>query len=167
MISGADAHHAKEAYEKKFQVGVFRLDKRAKMPIKALDSAIGFDIHAFLLTESGRPSKKAIGRTETVKVPTGLVLRAPSGHFIQVCSRSGLAAKSVFVANAPGIIDPDYTGELFVLLHNSGHETHWIEHEHRIAQIILLPIPCCEVAEEEEAPSGVGRGDAGFGSTGL
>jgi dUTP pyrophosphatase len=102
-------------------------------------------------------------------IPTGLVLRPPEGYYIQVCSRSGLAQKSVFVANAPGIIDPDYTGELFVLLHNSGFETQWIEHEHRIAQVILTPIVWTkrEVRELKSPPSSNGRGEAGFGSTGL
>lgn len=147
-------------------VEIFRKDKRVKLPTRANNNAVGYDIYAFLLTELGRPSKKSIGRTETAKIPTGLIVRAPPGFYLQVCSRSGLAAKGVFIANAPGIIDPDYTGELFILLHNSGYETCWIEHDHRIAQIVLVPIIEAETKEIDVPPSIEGRGDAGFGSTG-
>lgn len=145
----------------------FKKDTRAKMPHRANELAIGYDVFAFILTESGRPSKKAIGRTETAMIPTGLVLRPPEGYYVQVHSRSGLAAKSIFVANGPGIIDPDYTGELFILLHNSGFETHWIEHEHRIAQLVLTPISQAYFQEIAALPHSDGRGSAGFGSTGL
>lgn len=164
---------AAEGYEEEgdpnchLSIEVFKKDRRAKLPIRGTERSVGFDIHAFLLTESGRPSKKGIGRTETAMIPTGLVLRPPKGFFIQVCSRSGLATKSVFVANSPGVIDPDYSGELFILLHNSGYETFWIEHEHRIAQIILSPILGCEIAEISFEPPPIGRGSAGFGSTGA
>src|SRR5437868_1868987 len=90
--------------QEELELLVFRKDNRVKMPTKALVGDVGWDIHAFLLTEHERPSKKALGRTETAKVPTGLILKPPPGYFIQVCSRSGLALKSVFVANAPGIV---------------------------------------------------------------
>lgn len=149
------------------QIEVFCKDPRVRMPMKGFASDIGFDIHAFLLTESGKPSKKSIGRTETAKIPTGLILKAPPGYYIQVCSRSGLAGKSVFVANAPGIIDPDYTGEIFVLLHNSGFETCWIEHDHRIAQIVLTKIQPAQLRQIATPPTSTGRGKDGFGSTGA
>lgn len=150
-----------------YELQVFRKDSRAKLPLRATPAAVGWDVHAFLLTETGRPSKRAIGKTETAMIPTGLILKPPDGYYIQVCSRSGLATKSVFVANAPGIIDPDYSGELFILLHNSGFETCWIEHEHRIAQIVLFPIIQATTEEISEPPEAHGRGAAGFGSTGA
>lgn len=149
------------------RLDVYKKDPRVKLPSRGTEGSVGFDVHAFLLTESGRPNKKGIGRTETAMIPTGLVLRPPEGFFIQVCSRSGLALKSVFVANSPGVIDPDYSGELFILLHNSGYETCWIEHDHRIAQIILSPIISCELSEITTVPTTSGRGAAGFGSTGA
>lgn len=151
----------------KIAIDVYRMDDRAKYPFRAHETDAGWDIFAFLLSEGGRPSKKAIGRTETARIPTGLVVRPPPGYYLQVCSRSGLAAKSVFVANAPGIIDPDYTGELQVLLHNSGYETFWVLHEYRIAQLVLAPLVETSWTTLAEPPLSLfGRGDAGFGSTG-
>jgi dUTP pyrophosphatase len=82
-------------------------------------------------------------------------------------SRSGLAKNGVFVANAPGIVDPDYSGELIILLYNGSYETHYVAHEHRIAQLILTPIWPCAIGELDILPPPVGRGDRGFGSTGL
>lgn len=148
-------------------LGVYRLDPRAKLPVRAHETDVGWDVHAFLLTESGRPSKKAIGRTETARISTGLILKPHPGYYIQVCSRSGLATRSVFIANAPGIIDPDYTGELQILLHNSGYETFWVEHDFRIAQIVLAPIVFQSLREISEAPISKSRGEAGFGSSGT
>jgi dUTP pyrophosphatase len=71
------------------------------------------------------------------------------------------------VANAPGIIDPDFTGELVIILVNSGFENHWIVHEHRIAQLVLAPIVGCDVTVIDKLPTPSGRGSQGFGSTGL
>lgn len=74
------------------------------------------------------------------------------------------------MANAPGIIDPDYTGELIILLANMGHETHYVSHGHRIAQLVLAPIITAELEEDSEPPRQLGagsRGELGFGSTGL
>jgi dUTP pyrophosphatase len=71
------------------------------------------------------------------------------------------------VANSPGIIDPDYTGELIILLANTSHETHYVAHHHRIAQLILCPIVDADCEEINEQPTQIGRGEAGFGSTGA
>lgn len=144
---------------------VHKLDERAKMPVRINDHAIGWDVFAFLLTESGRATSKAIHQKAVTAVPTGIVVHPSEGHYIQVHSRSGLAKKGVFVANAPGIIDPDYSGELIVLLFNGSFETHYVAHEHRIAQLILTPITHCQLEAGE--PKTFGRGDNGFGSTGL
>jgi dUTP pyrophosphatase len=95
------------------------------------------------------------------------VVRASDGHFVQICSRSGLAKNGIMVANAPGIIDPDYSGELIIMLYNGGFETHYVAHEHRIAQLILSPVVRCNIVEELTKPDPIGRGETGFGSTGL
>ena len=147
-------------------IEIFKLDPRVITPTRANDAA-GWDIHAFILTESGRPSKKMVSEKNTIRIPTGLVLRPPAGYYLQICSRSGLASSSVFVANAPGIIDPDYTGELQVLLFNGGYKYHMVEHGHRIAQVVMAPLVPTMLREVAKAPQSSGRGAAGFGSTGL
>jgi len=144
----------------------FRFAADALPPIRALPNSIGYDVHAYLKTESGRSTHKSIGAQMTCAVRTGICVIPPPNHCILVCSRSGLAAKGVFVANAPGVIDPDYTGELIVLLCNTGWDLYHVRHEDRIAQLLLLPRPATpEVAEATHLP-GTDRGGRGFGSTG-
>lgn len=45
----------------------------------------------------------------TVVVKTGLVVKMPSHYMMQIYSRSGNSSKGLVVANAPGIVDSDYT----------------------------------------------------------
>lgn len=149
------------------EFGVFRKDSAARLPLHSNDFAIGWDVFALLLSESGRPISKACHQRSVTPIPTGLVLCPPAGYYFQCCSRSGLAKGGVFVANAPGIIDPDYTGELIILLYNGSHETHYVAHGHRIAQLVLCPVVQTTLHELSEAPQAEGRGGAGFGSTGL
>lgn len=146
---------------------VHKLDPRARLPIRANEYAIGLDVFAFLLTETGRPTSRAIHQRAVTEVPTGIVVHPSEGYYVQVCSRSGLARKSVVVVTAPGIVDPDYSGELVILLYNGGYETHYVAHEHRIAQIILTPILRPAVVEDPDRPPTIGRGENGYGTTGL
>jgi hypothetical protein len=65
---------------------------------------------------------------------------------------------------APGIVDPDYTGEMKVIIYNGGHESAYIRHGQRIAQIILLPYIGASLEPATEIPV-TERGASGFGST--
>lgn len=140
------------------------LSDGALTPVRAYEDSIGLDIHAFLLSERGQASKSLIPPNTTRLIPTGVRVRPPPGHAVLVCSRSGLAKDSIFVANAPGVIDPDYTGEIFVALYNGSHISWYIHHQMRIAQLIVLPIPLVRVVKVEEFPESE-RGERGFGST--
>lgn len=109
----------------------------------------------------------AIAPGETITLPTGFAWNIPAGFVGMVCSRSGLASKhGVVVLNAPGIIDPDYTGEIKVILHNTSKGTVMIYHGDRVAQMLITPaIGGCCVTEVAELPK-TERGDGGLGSTG-
>jgi dUTP pyrophosphatase len=81
-----------------------------------------------------------------------------------------LAARhGVTVLNAPGTIDQDYRGEVQVLLVNHGDEAFRIESGDRIAQLIVAPVVQVEIeaVQDEAALGGTGRGEGGFGSTGV
>jgi len=149
------------------KLAFFRIDKRAKLPVRANLTDIGLDLFAHILTEHGRDSTKMIPRYNAVAIGTGLAIKPPPGYFAQICSRSGWALQGVFVANSPGTIAPDYTGEIKVVLYNGSHETKWISHGQRIAQLVIAPIISAEVAETFEPPVADVRGPAGFGSSGL
>lgn len=140
----------------------------AKLPRTATPESIGADVYAYCKSESGRPVKLVVPAQSTRMIPTGIIAVSQPPFSILVCSRSGLASKGIFVTNAPGVIDPDYRGEIKILLHNATDQPHWVEHHDRIAQLVLFPIPIPDVSESEidlRKLTSI-RGDAGFGSTG-
>lgn len=129
-------------------------------PAKTTEGAAGFDLQAV--------HDEIVGPGQWRIIKTGFAWQIPAGFVGMVCSRSGLALKhGVTVLNAPGIIDPDYVGEVCVILHNVGALPFKVQRGDRIAQLLIAPAPggCCtiEVAELPETK----RGAAGFGSTGL
>lgn len=148
------------------QLEVFRIHDDALMPYRGTVNSVGLDVHAYLKTETGRPNNMMIPPRSTRKIPTGLRMIPPPGHAIFMCSRSGMALKSLFVTNAPGVIDPDYRGEIAVLLYNGSFETHYVQHEERVGQIVVLPCIVMPVIELKSIDLDTSRGEAGWGSTG-
>lgn len=142
-----------------------RLGYDAHLPTQGTEESIGYDLYAYIITEDGRNSKKIIAPHTVQNIPTGIALETPKGYFATVCSRSGIAKQSLSVCNSPGIVDPDYRGEIFVLLHNGGYEFQAIHHEDRIAQLIFFPATYIEVVESESLSETI-RGEKGLGSTG-
>ncbi len=84
--------------------------------------------------------------------------------YAKIESRSGLASKGIHVEG--GIIDQTYTGEIRVILANTGKASYQIQEGDRIAQIIPYLIPnITEVRWLEEFKT-TERGEDGFGSSG-
>lgn len=132
-------------------------------PAKATSGAAGFDLCAAI----GADERLVIDPGARRLVPTGIRLAIPEGFEGQVRPRSGLALRSgVTVLNSPGTIDSDYRGEVGVILINHGAEPFVIQRGDRIAQLVVASTTNClfePVADLEES----GRGDGGFGSTGV
>lgn len=145
---------------------VLRLHPEAQLPLRIYGESAAWDLHALCRTTSGHSFTTTIAPRSTRLIDTGLAMMAPKGSIILVCSRSGLAVRSIFVTNAPGVIDPDYTGEIKVLLYNGGFEPHYVKHGDRVAQALLVPLTICDVVEVEKLPETV-RGEKGFGSSGT
>ena len=101
-------------------------------------------------------------------VPTGVAVALPPGVCGLVLPRSGLAARhGIGVVNGPGLIDPNYRGEINVVLVNHGSSAFTAAAGDRIAQLLLVPFlsPVVDVVAELP-PSGDDRGTGGFGSSG-
>jgi dUTP pyrophosphatase len=104
---------------------------------------------------------------ERQMIPTGISIQLPEGCEAQVRPRSGLAAKyGITVANAPGTVDADYTGEIKVILINLSNENFLINPGDRIAQMVIARYERVEWDEVAEL-NPTERGDGGFGSTGV
>ena len=103
---------------------------------------------------------------ERQMVPTGVAIALPPGVCGLVLPRSGLAAKhGIGVVNGPGLIDPNYRGEVNVILVNHGSEPFAASAGDRIAQLLLVAFASPEVAVVDEL-SETERGAGGFGSSG-
>lgn len=136
-------------------------EEGAEFPEYKTAGAAGCDVCAFLSDDIViPPGGRAI-------VPTGLRFEIPEGYEIQVRPRSGLAAKSgVTVLNAPGTVDSDYRGEVKVILANLGSEDFVVRGGDRIAQLVLAPVTRARFVSSESIGK-TGRGEGGFGSTGV
>jgi dUTP pyrophosphatase len=110
----------------------------------------------------------ALDPGERKLVPTGVAIALPAGIAGLVVPRSGLAVKhGVSVVNGPGLVDPNYRGELRVVLVNLGAERYEARAGDRIAQLLLVPFVAPELQVVDELPgAGDDRGANGFGSSG-
>ncbi len=100
-------------------------------------------------------------------VPTGLYIELPEGYEAQVRPRSGLAAKhGISIVNTPGTIDPDYRGEIKVILVNLSDVPFTLEPGERIAQMVIARFEHISW-NEVETLSETERGEGGFGHTGV
>jgi dUTP pyrophosphatase len=101
-------------------------------------------------------------------VPTGVAVAIPEGHAGLVLPRSGLASKhGLTLANAPGLIDAGYRGELTCAVVNlDPQRSVTIAKGDRIAQLVVVEVPPMEPAWVEVLPESE-RGEGGFGSSGA
>ena len=130
------------------------------LPVRATPHAAGYDIR------SAEPDF-ALAVGEIRLVATGLVMELPEGIECQVRPRSGLALRhGITMPNSPGTIDPDYRGEVRVILQNTGPESVDIARGERIAQLVFARFASPEIVEATELSATL-RGEGGFGSTGA
>ncbi|MFZ5898037.1 MAG: dUTP diphosphatase [Bacillota bacterium] len=131
-------------------------------PRYATRGSAGLDLPACI----SRPV--TVAPREIVRVPTGIAIELPSESLVAlVFPRSGLAAKhGITLANAVGVIDADYRGEIICPLINLGKEPFTVKTGDRIAQLLVMPLvkPALEWVEELSSSE---RGAGGFGSTGI
>ena len=144
------------------QVRFARLPTNTDLPLpgRATPHAAGYDVRSAEHTVTLQPGEIRL-------VGTGLVMELPEGVECQVRPRSGLALKrGITLPNSPGTIDPDYRGELRVILQNLGSETVTLERGERIAQLVFARFEAPAVVEVDSIGE-TRRGSGGFGSTGT
>src|SRR5947207_4096382 len=137
-----------------------RLDPDAELPAAQHPGDAGLDLRSVVDIE--------IGPAERAMVPTRVAVAIPEGHAGFVLPRSGLASKQgLTLANAPGLIDAGYRGEVVCAMVNLDREEPVrISRGDRIAQLVIVAVPAIAPTWVEELPS-TKRGGRGFGSTGT
>lgn len=100
-------------------------------------------------------------------VGTGVHLAMPEGMFALQAPRSGLSCNhGITLANAPGIIDPGYRGEIRCKLVNLSDEPYTVYPLERIAQLVFLTFVNAMFTSCDGLPESW-RGEDGYGSTGA
>ena len=137
-----------------------RVDPEAVLPEQAHPGDAGLDLRSAVDVEVG-PGERAM-------VPTGIAVAIPDGYAGLVLPRSGLAsAHGLTMANAPGLIDAGYRGEVICAVVNlDRNEPVKIARGDRIAQLVVVAVPDLDPIWVDELPSSK-RGEGGFGSTGT
>lgn len=148
------------------KVKIKKLNGNAVIPQYAKKGDAGMDLTA---------TSKFFDEHGNICYGVGLAFEIPEGYVGLVFPRSSCSKKQLVLANAVGVIDSGYRGEVTVKfkpslaldreqcctyirmygIYNIGD---------RVAQMIIMPYPQIEFVEVEEL-SQTERGDRGYGST--
>ena len=132
----------------------------AELPRRAREGDAGLDLSAAEDAEI-KPGERAMIRT-------GLAVAIPEGHAGLVLPRSGLASRhGLTLANAPGLIDAGYRGEIVCAMVNlDPWQAVRVAVGDRIAQLVIMEVPSTQPVWADDLPTSE-RGEGGFGSTGA
>lgn len=109
-----------------------------------------------------------IGPGQNMCIPSGIKVEVPEGYALIAFNKSGIASKRNLIVGAE-VIDPGYSGEIHIDIHNIGNDAEQIKAGSKIVQFILVPVLHFQLIEEKEDNLYGGwseRGSGGFGSTG-
>jgi dUTP pyrophosphatase len=109
---------------------------------------------------------------QNAKLRTGLSFAIPHGFCAEIKNRSSVSSKQELLVGG-GVIDPGYSGEIVVIMHNVGKVPRIIYPGDKIAQLVVYPVihvrPISVEVEQlyKDNIAISNRGSAGFGSTDL
>jgi deoxyuridine 5'-triphosphate nucleotidohydrolase len=125
------------------------------VPKRATPESVGYDLYS--------PNNTSVPPNSRKLIPLGFTIAIPPGLYGRLAPRSSLATKHL-IDVAAGVIDPDYRGEVKILLVNSSQKRFDIKEGDSIGQIIFesAATPAFQVLNSLTETS---RGKGGFGST--
>ena len=131
-----------------------KMSADAVTPTRATEGSAGLDFYS--------PADYIIPPYGQLLVPTQIKLQIPLGYYGRLASKSGLAILHQLHVGA-GVIDPDYMGEIMVLLINTASRVYNIAKGAPIAQLILEKISIPILKEVSElSPTTRGAQGCGF-----
>lgn len=109
------------------------------------------------------PCSVELQSLETKTISLKLAVAIPEGFAGILVPRSSIAQKGLIIQTS--IIDPDYTGEIHLIITNCSNETLEINIGDRVCSLVCFSVlnPYLEVVNELQSTS---RGSKGLGSTG-
>lgn len=142
---------------KKKKTKVVRLTENAVLPKKAHKSDAGYDLTAI--------SKKFNPMDNVMEYGTGLAIQIPEGHVGLLFSRSSVYKTGLSLANAVGVLDHGFSGEVKFMFKVYGNNTNQYNIGNRVGQLVIVPLLTTGI-EEVDKLGDSSRGEGGFGSTG-
>ena len=137
-------------------LGCVRLSEHAQIPTRGTNGSAGHDLYSaydYTIDMGGQ-----------VLIKTDLQIAMPPGCYGRIAPRSSLTYLHGIHVGA-GVIDPDYRGNVGIVLFNLGKKDYTVKRGDRCAQLILEQIYTPLVIEMETL-QGTSRGKGAFGSTG-
>jgi len=138
------------------EIHVVKSNKNAILPNIKDINASGIDLHII---------EKVEDFSDTVALyTTGIKIKPPTGYYFLLVGRSSISKSGYSLANAIGVIDQNYIGEIMVALRKNEEKD--LVLPNRLVQLVLMPkldFDLVEVKELDETE----RGANGFGSTGV
>lgn len=133
-----------------------KLSESARSPFKATKNSVGFDLHS--------PNMYEIKPNEIVTVPTDLAFKFPPLTYGRLAIRSSLAKYGLEILG--GVIDPDFRGNVVVILKNCGKSHIIIREGQRFVQLICekASFPTIKQASTLDSTE---RDSRGVGSSGM
>ncbi len=141
---------------------VKKLHSEAKLPTRAYEGDLGFDLYA--LEDMELPAVSEDGGLPVVLIRTGIAVEFPPGWGGFIKDRSSVAVKKKLHVIA-GVIDNGYRGEIKVAIVNLSGRPQKVEKGERIAQLVPVILYPYDI-QEADALSETQRGEGGFGSSG-
>ena len=137
---------------------VIKAHQDAQTPIRATSDSAGYDLYS--------TNDHSIPPGHIDIIDTGIKIKLPPGVYGRIASRSGLVVRHKVEVKA-GVIDPDFTGTIKVILHNFGDTTFDIKKGDRIAQLIMESYKAGTTTTTSKPLEPTDRGEGEFGSTGT
>ena len=129
---------------------VKRFKKTTRMPVKSHLPDVGLDIFT--------PKEFWLRPLETITVGLELAVSIPEGFAGMLVPRSSIVQTAV--------IDPDYTGEIHLIITNCSNNVQHIEEGQRVCSLVVYSVLNARIEEVEEMPE-TERNTKGLGSSGL
>jgi dUTP pyrophosphatase len=113
-----------------FGVQKYGSSENVKFPVRKTPFSAGYDLFSI--------NKMVVPAGQSKLVPTGLSFLIPENHFLFITNCSSNSLKGLVVG--AGVVDSDYTGQIFVQLFNFSSTDYILETNSKIAQAICIPI---------------------------
>ena len=136
------------------EIQFVKISSKAVTPTWTTKYFIGLDLYS--------PDNYLIHPKKQMLIPIQIKLGIPLGYYGRIASKSTLAAHHE-IHVAAGVVDPDYVGEIKVLLINNGKYNYQVKQGTPIAQIILEKASIPILKQVNQLPN-TDRGERGCGS---